>query len=222
MVDAEVKNNGPNTSATVIRTVNEKVPAMTKKTVLADVQNESRPVPESVKVCGTKRLTPECPSGHPFPPTLHKPVSKEHLMDTRKKFEFEPLKVGIQNNANKFIGNPQLRHFCNVQKELSRKQTQMREGNTHGVPVISRSHMAPKMTLSYATAPLPGSVGKPGNGMRPVERDYPKVCAEATHVTKSKRDDGRKWEERFVHLQNFLKICDDESTYKAHIQSKFL
>lgn len=222
MVNSELKNNGPDNSGTGMRTFHKQSPITTKKMVLTDVQNEGRPIADTIKVCGTKRLTPECPSTHSFPPTLTKPTAKEHLMDTRKKFEFEPEKGRIQNNTNKYVSSPQLRHFCNVQQEISRKQTQMRESNTHCVPVVSQNHMAPKMTLSYASPSLPSSLGKPGSGVRAAEHDYLKVSSEVPRFTSSKRADDQKWEERFIHLQNFLKICDDESNHRDHIQSKFL
>lgn len=218
MVNSELKSNGPDNSGTGMRTFHKQSPITTKKMVLTDVQNEGRPIADTIKVCGTKRLTPECPSTHSFHPTLTKPTAKEHLMDTRKKFEFEPEKGRIQNNTNKYVSNPQLRHFCNVQQEISRKQTHMREGNTHCVPAVSQNHMAPKMTLSYASPSLPSSLGKPGNGVRAAEHDYLKVSSEVPRFTSSKRDDDQKWEERFIHLQNFLKICDDESNHRDHIQ----
>lgn len=238
MINSELKSNRLDTSGTGMHTYHKQPPITTKKVVLTDVQNdnrslirnhqesllcvEGRPISDTVKVCGTKRLlTPESPSSYPFPPPLSNIAAKDHLMYARKKFEFEPEKGRIQNSTKKYVNSSEMRNFCNMQQEIPRKQTQMRESNIHCVPVVTPNQMAPKMTFSYAAPSLPISLGKPGNGVRAAERDCLKASSEVPHFTNSKRADDQQWEERFIHLQKFLKTCD-ESNNRDLIQSMFL
>lgn len=231
MINSELKNNELGQSGLDTCISHKQTPMSAKKIVLTDVQNDNRmlqnhressfsmdggPIAEKFKISGTKRLMPESPTGHPFPPLPHRTPTKEHLVYTSKKSEFVQ-----ENGTNRNVSSPRLKPFCNMQKEILQKQTPVLEGNTHHVSMVTSNYMAPMNTLSYSNPSLdslPRSLANPGNGAGPAENDCLKVTSKVPLFTDSKSVDDRKWEERYVHLQNFLKMCDDESIYKDHVQ----
>ncbi|KAL8135764.1 hypothetical protein AgCh_010401 [Apium graveolens] len=236
MINSELKNNelgntGPDAC------ISRKYPLMsTKKAVLADVQNDNRvsrnhqenplatdggPVADKLKICGTKRLLPESAASHPFRPLSDRTAFKEHLVYTCKKFEIVGKNGKTEHNTDRNVSSHLLKPYRNMQQEIPQKQTLVLEVNAHHVPMATSNYMAPKNTLSYSNSQLdsfPSTLANPGKWMGPAENDCFKVTSKVSLLTDSRRVDDRKWEERYIHLQNFLKMCDDESVCRDHVQ----
>lgn len=240
MINSEIKNNELGNTG-LDACISRKHPLMsTKKMVLADVQNDNRvsrnhrensfptdggPIADKLKICGTKRPIPESVTSHPFRPLPDRTATKEHLVYTSKKFEFVEENGKADHNPNRNVSSPLLKPYRNMQQEIPQKQTPVLEGDAHHVPMAAPNYMAPKNMLSYSNSHLdsfPSSLANPGNWMGPAENDCFKVTSKVPLLTHSRRVDDRKWEERYIHLQNFLKMCDDESVCRDHVQSELL
>lgn len=239
MINSELKNNELGNTG-LDACISRKPPTMSTKMVLADVQNEHRvsrnhressfpmdggPIADKLKICGTKRLIPESATSHPFRPLPDRAATKGHLVYTSKNYEFVEEYGKAEDNTDRNVSSPLLKRYRNMQQEIPQKQTPVLEGNTHHVSMATSNHMAPKNTLSYSNSPLdslPSSLANPGIWMGPAKNDGFKVTSKVALLTHSRRVDDRKWEERYIHLQNFLKMCDDESVCRDHVQSELL
>lgn len=212
MMNSELKNNEQGNSWVDASIYNKKPAIATKKTVLADVQNDKRvvrnyressifmnggPTADKVKVSGTKRLTTESPTSHPWPPLPDHTATKEHLVYTTKKSEFVPGNKKTEN-TDRNMSSPPLKRFCSMEQETPQKQSRAVENNTH-------------------------QFSSPGNGAESAETVCLNDTSKVALPSDCKRVEDQKicqnWEERYVNLQNYLKICDSESTHKKHIQN---
>lgn len=237
MTNLELKNIEQGNSGADTSIFPKQPPIATKKMVLADVQNDNRvlrnyressfpmdvgPIPmdggptaEKAKVSGTKRLIPESATSHPWSPLPDHTTRKEHLMHTTKNSECVPGNEKSGNNSDRNMSSPPLKRFCSMQQEIPHKQTRVVEGKTPHIPIATTNYMVPKNIISYSNLSLPTSLGNPGT-----------VAGRAGLFTISKRAEDHKnsqnWEERYIHLQNFLKMCDSESTHNNFIQSELL
>ncbi|KAK1400321.1 hypothetical protein POM88_010184 [Heracleum sosnowskyi] len=207
--------------------------------VLADVQNDKRvvrnyressspvdggPTADKVKVSGTKRLTTESPTSHPWPPRPDHTATKEHLVYTTQKSKFVPGNKKTEN-TDRNMSSPPLKRFCSMQQKTPQKQSRVVETNTHQVHMAPSNYMVPKNVLSYSNPSLhslPTSFASPGNGAGPAEtvclNDTSKVALPSDSKRVQDQKIGQNWEERYINLQNYLKICDSESTHKNQIQ----
>lgn len=234
IMNSELKNDEQGNSRADTSFYNKQPSVAAKKMVLADVQNDKRvarnyressflknggPTADKVKVSGTKRLTTLSPTSHLWPPRPDHTAAKEHLVYTTKKTE----------NTNRNMNSPPLKRFCSMQQETPEKQSQVVENNTHQVHLATSNYMVPKNMLSYSNPSLelsPTSFASPGNGAGPAETvcldDTSKVAPPSDSKRVKDQKIGQNWEERYINLQNYLKICDNESTHKNHIQSELL
>lgn len=236
MNNSELKNN--EVGSGLDNCISHKQPPIsTKKMVLTDVQNENRvsqnhrkssfpmdggPITDKLKISGTKRLIPESPASHPFRSLPDCSATKEHLVYTSKKFGSVQENGKTEHNTDRNVSIPLLKPYRNMQQEIPQKQTPVLDGNAHHVSMPTSNYIPPKNMLSRLNSLLDSihtSLTNFGNGVGPAENDCFKVTSK---VTDSRRVDDRKWEERYIHLQNFLKMCDDESICRDHVQSKLL
>ncbi|GFS35956.1 hypothetical protein Acr_00g0042970 [Actinidia rufa] len=81
-----------------------------------------------------------------------------------------------------------------IKEELTRQQSQMRESNLYCAPEVRRNHMASMMTFPYGGPAVSNSIEKHGNGQPAAD---------------SKATDDQLRKERYLHLQKFLKQCDE-------------
>ncbi|KAL1814972.1 hypothetical protein ACET3Z_017546 [Daucus carota] len=239
MINLELKNNEQGNNGADTCNFHKQPPIATKKMVLTDVQNDNRvrnyressfpidvgPTAEKVKISGTKRLIPEIPTSHPWPPLPNHTATKEHLVYTTKKSEFVPMNEKTENR-DRNISSPPLKRFCSMQQEMPQKQTRVVEGNSHQVPMSLSNFMVPKNMVSYSNPSvdsLAASLANPGTGAGPAKTICHNVTSNVALPSDSKRVEdqniGKKWEERYINLQNYLKICDNESTLRNHIQN---
>ncbi|CAA0834928.1 Integral membrane protein hemolysin-III homolog [Striga hermonthica] len=148
MINTQHSKNGPAASGSTAPPAHNKQPSMApKKTALRDLQNENERTihkqqdslllgkqnGDSIKVCGTKRLTPERPHG------LNISGANENVMNARRRFELELGRGRLQNNIERFselknIGNAN-RAPVNVSGNL--KPAVAFPGNGLPVPISS-------------------------------------------------------------------------------------
>lgn len=231
-MNSELKNNEQGNSRADTTIYNKQPSVAAKKMVLADVQNDKRvarnyressfskdggPTADEVKVSGTKRLITPSSTSHLWPPRPDHTAAKEHLVYTTKKTE----------NTNRNMSSPPLKRFCSMQQETPEKQSQVVENTTHQVHMATSNYKVPKNMLSNPSLDSsPTSFASPGNGAGPAEivclNDTSKVALPSDSKRVKDQKIGQNWEERYINLQNYLKICDDESTHKNHIQCELL
>ncbi|KAG6422938.1 hypothetical protein SASPL_113321 [Salvia splendens] len=209
----------------------KQLPGSVKKTALRDLQNENvgsihkqqenllpgggKSCGDRVKVCGNKRLTTERPSSSQGLPYSAYSGTNENVMNARRRFELE-LGVGrLHNSVEKKITSyseaknaaGQLRH------DVTHKP--MKNGNLHQGPVVTPNNLKAIMAFSSSGPSVPNSLGKHRNST-PVA----KVSQELPHTIdlKTTNDLLRIETERFIHLQKFLKQCD-EARHRDYTQT---
>lgn len=203
----------------------------TKKTALRDVQNENvgsvhkqqesllhgggRSSGDTIKVCGTKRLTPERPSSSKGLASLTYSGANENVMNARRRFELELGRGRLQNNVEKISNYSELRSTGPLQNEIAQKINQMRDNNKSNVPVATSTNVTATMVFSSSGPSVPSSFGKHSNST-PVA----KVSSEFPRAIDSKSTKDQLRTERFICLQKFLKQRD-EADPKEYIQGEF-
>ncbi|KAK2995082.1 hypothetical protein RJ640_020722 [Escallonia rubra] len=213
-------------------TFQKQPPTLMKKEVLRDVQNnkrskminnqvgptllEGRPNADAIKICGTKRLTTECPSRHSCPPPFSSDGANEHLKFAHRKLESDSGKGRIQDNNAKYADSPQSRQLCYTRQQVPQKHVQVKESNMRRHPVVMPTHMPSMEKLSHGEPSVSNSIAKRGNGLLAVGRDNPEVTSEVPQSVDFKGADDQQ-RERFTRLQYFLGQCD-ESNQRDHIQ----
>ncbi|KAL0368782.1 UNVERIFIED_CONTAM: hypothetical protein Scaly_1097100 [Sesamum calycinum] len=116
MINTERNVNGVGSGGTATAHDKQLAGAL-RKTALRDVQNENvgsihkqqesllpgggRSSGDAIKVCGTKRLTPERPSSSQGLPSLAYNGTNENVMNARRRFELELGRGRLQNNVEK-------------------------------------------------------------------------------------------------------------------------
>ncbi|KAL1561496.1 hypothetical protein AAHA92_04190 [Salvia divinorum] len=192
----------------------KQLPGSVKKTALRDLQNENvgsvhkqhenllpgggKSCGDRVKVCGNKRLTPERPSAYNG--------TNENVMNARRRFELE-LGIGrLHNSVEKKITS--YSEAKNPAGQLRQDVTQkpMKNGNLHQGPVATPNNLKAIMAFSSSGPSVPNSLGKHRNSTQ-----VAKVSEELPHTVdlKTTNDLLRIETERFIHLQKFLKQCDE-------------
>lgn len=214
MINSEVKSNVQCNSGTGTPPERKHSP-LVRKIALRDVQNdnrslihnhpeistflEGRPITGAINISGTKKLTPE---KAPLYASLSQNGVNDHLFDTRRKFESGPGKGRIQDATADCLQR------TIKQQVLPRQRTQMGESNFSGAPVVGPHHIASMTTFPHGVPSVPISLGKHENGLPLAESDYLKVKIEVCQSIDSKVTDDQRVE-RFLHLQKFLKQCDE-------------
>lgn len=227
MINSEVKSNVQCNSGTGTPPDRKHSP-LVRKIPLRDVQNdnrslihnhpeistflEGRPITGAINISGTKRLTPE---KAPLYPSLSQTGINDHFFVTRRKFESEPGK-GRNQDATADCLQQTIK-----QQELPRQRTQMGESSFTGAPVVRPNRIASMTTFPHGVPSVPISLVKHENGLPFAESDYLKVKLEVCQSIDSKATDDQERIERFLHLQKFLKQCD-ESYNRDYIQCKSL
>ncbi|KAL3845881.1 hypothetical protein ACJIZ3_003284 [Penstemon smallii] len=202
MINTERNSNG---------VVDKQLAGTLKKTALRDVQNENvgpihkkqDSVPhgggkssvDAVKVCGTKRLTPERPSSSQSLPSLAYNGTNENVMNARRRFELELGRGRLQNNVEKFSDSVQSKKMVQSQQEIPQKPSQVRDS------IVASNNMSPIMAFSSTSPSVPSYFGKQAAKVSP---DFPRNVD-----SKSTTDQLRT--ERYIRLQKFLKQCDEDN-----------
>ncbi|XP_047977020.1 uncharacterized protein LOC125219166 [Salvia hispanica] len=199
----------------------KQLPGSVKKTALRDLQNENvgsihkqqdllpgggKSCGDRVKVCGNKRLTPERPSSSQGLPYSAYSGTNENVMNARRRFELE-LGVGrLHNSVEKKIASYSEAKNAAAQLLQDVSQKPVKNGNLHQGPVVTPNNLKAIMAFSSSGPSVPNSLGKHRNST-PVA----KVSQELPHTVdlKTTNDLLRIETERFIHLQKFLKQCDE-------------
>ncbi|KAJ8538183.1 hypothetical protein K7X08_014723 [Anisodus acutangulus] len=214
MINSEPLHSGLTTTGASVPTFDKQLPGVTRKTALRDVQNQkgslisnhhqenshflgARTIADPTRVCGTKRLTPERPS--------NTNGTNEHILNARRRFELELGKGRLQNNMDKFVEATHSKNLCQLQRVIPQKQNQQREGSSSHPPVAMPNHLTPTMTFSHGGPSIPNSLGKAtNNSHHAAQIDSSKFSPEPVRTL-----DDQKLTEHYIHLQNFLKQCDE-------------
>ncbi|RWR84564.1 Integral membrane protein hemolysin-III, putative isoform 1 [Cinnamomum micranthum f. kanehirae] len=227
MIDAKSKENGLANSGIGGPPSCDKQQLLGKKTALRDVQNEAqniicKPLLENplskdagltagtVKVCGNKRPKPDCPSS----PSCNQSPCKNinganvHLMYPSKKAELEQ---GQLNACD--IGNtdcPQSRRPNKDKQEPYGLHNLMLEPKFSCFPAFAPMAVASQTTSSRGPS-VPYSLGRPSNGL-PISRPNHLIATSAigtSSLVNPHTAYNPNWQERFHHLQMFLKHCNE-------------
>ncbi|XP_052189524.1 uncharacterized protein LOC127799493 [Diospyros lotus] len=208
MISSEINKNELGSSGTFVASNRSHSPLI-KKMPLRDVQNdnrisegsrvlEGRPIADATKVIGTKKLTTECPLSPHFDTSMSKNGKNGHLMARQIKFKSESGKGRIQN-------------IMDTSAEFPSKQTQIRDNNLYFTSVFRPNLMSSMMTFPHGGPSVPISLGKPGNGFSAAEFNGIKFSSEVCHPFDPTVTDDQHRQERFLHLQTFLKQCNESS-----------
>lgn len=177
-----------------------------KKVALRELPNESKNIittpprnnlplkskgvsPESTKIIGTKRQTPDNPTS-PSTYQQSNTSANRHLVYVRRKLENEQGKISTCTNVES-VDSPESKIIRKDGKAEQNLQNDQRD--------------EPKVASFPVLWPLQNSMFTTG---APVQADPP-------------RPSNQDWKERFIHLQIFLKNCD-QSSQEDYIRSKLL
>ncbi|CAA2970290.1 Hypothetical predicted protein [Olea europaea subsp. europaea] len=231
MINTESNGNGMAVGETASDANDKQLPAALKKTALRELQNENvrsinkqresspfgggRPSGNAIKVCGTKRLTPERPSSSSH---LYMACNgaNENVMNARRRFEFE-LGRGRLQDMEKYSDSPQLRNMSQMLQEIPQKETHMKEKHIHLIPVASKNQIAPMMTFSSGGPSVPSSLGKRSNVSQAPGSDNPKVSSDLPHKIDLKRTNEQLRTDRFIQLHKILEHLE-KTNPKEYIQ----
>ncbi|XP_051118244.1 uncharacterized protein LOC127242655 [Andrographis paniculata] len=202
----------------------------TKKTALRDVQNENvgsvskqqqentlsgggRSNGDTIKVCGTKRLTPERPSISKGFPSLAYNVANENVMNARRRFDLE-LGIGrLQNSVEKNSKFSETKTTAQLHHGITQKMNLVKDANMPNVPVATSNNSTAAKAFPHGSSNVSSPFGKPANS-KPVA----KVSPELPRSVDSKVTKDQLRTERYISLQNFLKQCDEAADRKEFIQ----
>ncbi|XP_075516741.1 uncharacterized protein LOC142551402 [Primulina tabacum] len=216
MINMELNVSGVGIDGTF--TAHDKqLPSTLKKTALRDVQNENagsmpkqqdnlltgtgKPNRDAVKVSGNKRLTPECPSSSQGLPSLTYNGMNENVMNARRRFELELGRGRLQKNVEIYSDSSQLRNTVQQSQEVPQKPAQTKYNSPKHMPVATSNIMTPITAFSTSVPSVPN---KQNNSTQAA-----KVSPDLPCTIDIKRTNGQLRTERFIHLQKFLKQCDD-------------
>ncbi|PIN01666.1 hypothetical protein CDL12_25826 [Handroanthus impetiginosus] len=211
MINTEHNGNGISSVRTATSAHDKQLPLALKKTALRDVQNENvgslhkqqesllpgggRSSGDTIKVCGTKRLTPERPSSSQGLPSLAYNGTNENVMNARRRFELELGRGRLQNSVEK---------ISDLRQEFTQKITQMRDSNLHHIPVATSNNLTATMTFPSSGPSVPSSFVKHSNST-PASN----VSQELHRSGDTKGNSEQLRTERFIRLQKFLKQYDE-------------
>lgn len=218
MINTENNGNGDLGGAIASPVRDKKLDGTLKKMALRDVQNanlgsvdknqESVPpaggksICDTIKVCGTKRLTPERPSTtQGFLSSAYNDTN-ENVVNARRRFELELGRGRLQNNGEKNQNRKEMNSMVFQVHEVTRRLTQAKDNDIHHVPIAISSNQTAAV-VSSNDPPVSHAFGKPNHG-----RTVAKVSPDLSHIVDSKSAKEQLRVERFIHLQNFLKQCD--------------
>ncbi|KAI3459957.1 hypothetical protein Pfo_016620 [Paulownia fortunei] len=219
MINTERNGNAVGGGVTATPAHDKQLPGSLKKTALRDVQNENvgsihkqqesllpggRSSGDTIKVCGTKRLTPERPSSSQGLPSLAYNGTNENVMNARRRFELELGRGRLQNNVEKISDYSESKNIGQLRQEIAQKMTQMRDSNLHHVPVATSNNLTATMPFSSSVSSIPSSFGKHSSSTAAA-----KVSSEIPRTVDSKSISDQLRTERFIRLQKFLKQCDE-------------
>ncbi|KAK4434122.1 hypothetical protein Salat_0574900 [Sesamum alatum] len=218
MINTERNVNGVGSGGTAAAH-DKQLAGVLKKTALRDVQNENvgsihkqqesllpggRSSGDTIKVCGTKRLTPERPSSSQGLSSLAYNGTNENVMNARRRFELELGRGRLQNNVEKISDYSESKNIGLLRQDIAQKITQPRDSNLHHIPVATSNNLTATMAFPSNGLSVPSSFGKHSNST-PAAKVYP----ELPRTVDSKTTSDQLRTERFIRLQKFLKQCDE-------------
>ncbi|KAK8625278.1 hypothetical protein V6N13_090153 [Hibiscus sabdariffa] len=194
-----------------------------KKTPLRDLQNQNRIVPNStgsspfskdrepcvdpIKVCGTKRASPECALSPSQCQSPSNTTANRHLVYVRRKCEAELGK----SSAFDCIGTSncqQMRQVTVTQpEEINQPKSLIKDSKVSCFPEFAPLPMA-SLTSSSAKPSLPLPLGKSATKLTPLESNQHPVAAACPLFNSPKGIRNLRWEEQYYQLQMLLKKLD--------------
>ncbi|XP_073158120.1 uncharacterized protein [Henckelia pumila] len=225
MINTERNVSGVGINGTYSPAHDKQLPSTLKKTALRDVQNENagsmpkqqdnlltgvgKQNREAVKVSGNKRLTPERPSSSQGLPSLTYNGMNENVMNARRRFELELGRGKLQKNVEIYSDSSQLRNTVQPSQEVPQKPAQTKDNSMKHMPVATSNNMSPIAVFSSSVPSVPNKQNNSTQAAK-VSPEVPRT------VEKSTNDQLRT--ERFIHLQKFLKQCD-ETNQREYMQT---
>ncbi|KAE8057397.1 hypothetical protein FH972_014094 [Carpinus fangiana] len=220
MINTNLKNNA--LGHVGLPVCHKQSPIGRKKVALRDVQNDSRSLihndPEScvlglstdaVKVSGTERLTPECPSNPRYDQSWRSNDADEHVTHAGRNSGSELGKRRVQEASNKKSDFLKLRKYFHNKPELPQQHPEEKERNTSSVPASAPTPSASVMTFSPDRPSVPISLANPGSGLPAAESNCLQLTSESDipQFTDSKGNTDQERKEQFLHLQKPQKHC---------------
>lgn len=194
-----------------------------KKVALRDVQNDNRifmpnhpekscgrEVGEPIKVSGTNIVTPERPRSSPCHQFLNISGSCEQGLGKRR------IQDVTEQSADCFNSKRYVQKQASVPEERTKKQ----DHESSCAPAFAAIPLTSPITFSPGKPPLPLFLGKSSNAS-PGARSRHLIFNRdpvVSHLVDSKRNNDENRTERFLCLQNLLKLID-ESNQSEYIQS---
>ncbi|XP_073046363.1 uncharacterized protein [Primulina eburnea] len=225
MINTEHNVNGMGINGTCTPAHDKQLPSAQKKTALRDVQNENagsmpkqqdnllngvgKPNRDAVKSSGNKRLTPERPSSSQGLPSLTYNGMNENVMNARRRFELELGRGRLQKNVEIYSDNLQLRNTVQTSQEVPQRPAQTKDNSLQHMPLATSNIMTPITAFSSSVPSVPN---KQNNSTQAI-----KVSPEVPRAVDIKNASDQLRTERFIHLQKFLKQCD-ESNQREYMQ----
>ena len=231
MINSKLNSNRLGDNGNGLASYHKQPPVAIKKIPLRDVQNDNRSmlhghtelegvsIADAIKLSGTKRFTPDCPQSPPGHQFFSSDGANDHVVYARRRFESELGERRIPDQTNKNTDNFHSTQFCHNMQEIPQQQSQMKDHNVYCAPAFAPIPLASLVTFAFAEPSVPLSMGKPSNGLLDDESNYQKVSSEVPRFFHSKETDDQRRKERFLHLQELLKHCD-EFDQNDYIQSK--
>lgn len=225
MINSERNVSGVGINGTCTSAHDKQLPSTLKKIALRDVQNENagsmpkqqdnllssigKPNRDAVKVSGNKRLTPERPSNSQGLPSLTYNGMNENVMNARRRFELELGRGRLQKNVEICSDSSQLRNNVQPSQEVPQKPAQTKDNSPKHMPVATSNNMTP---ITAFSASVPSVPNKQNNSTQAA-----KVSPELRRAVDIKSTNDQLRTERFIHLQKFLKQCD-ETNQREYMQ----
>lgn len=230
--DSKFSEYGLGNNETNLSTRDKQFPVPAKKTVLRDVQNESRihnsvgnsPLSKDrgqtmndIKVSGKKRSSPEVPVSPPAPvPRIQSASSNAanaHLVYVRRKSEAEIGKTStcdVRSSSADCLNSRQLGHS----EETTQLNTQIKEPKVCSFPALAPMPAASLISASgKPSVPLVQSTTR----FASAESNYHPVASTLPSSNNPKGKKNLHWEERYRQLQILLKKLD-ESDQEEYVQ----
>ncbi|KAF4382790.1 hypothetical protein G4B88_021573 [Cannabis sativa] len=222
-VDSKVREYGMGTSETEFPTGDKQLPVAVKKTVLRDLQNDSRvrvpnsiekspllkdtsPLTSTIKLSGTKRDSLECPESPSQHRSSNSNFTNGHLVYVRRKSEAELGKSSTcdSTNTNTNTNRLQSRPF-GQQKEIIQPLPQTKNPEVSCLPGHSPIAMTSSMISSRKpSVPLPQK-----SGMQLASKESTDPLVSDTPLSSNlKALRNLHWEDRYCRLHSLLNKLD--------------
>lgn len=222
MVNTNLNNNAVSNSVVDSPIYHKQSTLRMKKVALRDVQNDNRifmpnhpekscglEVREPIKVSGTKIVTPERHRSSPCHQFLNISGSCEQGLGKRR------IQDVTEQSADCFNSKRHVQKQAGVPEERTKKQ----DHESSCAPAFAAIPLTSPITFSPGKPPLPLFLGRSSNPSPGARSRHLIFNPEpvVSHLVDSKRNNDENRTERFLCLQNLLKLID-ESNQSEYIQ----